>query len=539
MNPVPFSALLIYSAPGGALGAPDPWTSFFPMGLGYIQAMLKSRGLACRLANLSGLPKGEIAEYLRRMGPSLVGVSMFTFNRKRSCALVGMAREACPSAVLVAGGPHATHMADEVFDGCPGLDAIVQGEGEAPMLEMARLLEVGGDWRAAPSLRFRDGTGTAMAPPMADLDTIGLPAEHFEADFFGDYTQLGYIATSRGCPSGCSFCGTPAFWGRRVRFRGAGSVLREMRALWRGHGVAYFNVRDDTFTADRGRALEICGEIRADMARGGMYPLWSCQSRPDAVDEERLVAMVRAGCGLIQFGVEHGSPRTLKALGKAADIEGTERALSLVKKVGMNLGVYLITGVPGETMEDVAQSEALLKRLSPHDTQISPLAVYPGTRLHGDMLAAGAIPPDFYSVRDELEIWARPDKSDPAKGNRGYDAFTAKALARLRRAADAAAVRARYTPEDFRRHKKLLGWCHTTNVICGEAAEEAGDVEDAVRQYAEITKKEPQNPWGWLKRGRALLRLGRHRAARADFSEALKLVPKNAEALEGADAARA
>jgi tetratricopeptide (TPR) repeat protein len=181
-------------------------------------------------------------------------------------------------------------------------------------------------------------------------------------------------------------------------------------------------------------------------------------------------------------------------------------------------------------MEDVARSEALLKRLSPHDAQISPLAVYPGTRLHRELLAAGTIPPDFYRTRDELKIWARPNKRDPKNG---YDAFTAKALARLRRAADAAAARARYTPEDFKRHKRLLGWCHTTNVICGEAAEEAGDAEEAVRQYAEIIAKEPQNPWGWLKRGRARLGLGLCPAAAADFKEALKIVPNSPDALEG------
>jgi tetratricopeptide (TPR) repeat protein len=185
-------------------------------------------------------------------------------------------------------------------------------------------------------------------------------------------------------------------------------------------------------------------------------------------------------------------------------------------------------------MEDVAQSEALLERLLPHDAQISPLAVYPGTRLHRELLAAGAVPPDFYRARGELEIWARPDNKRPG----GHDAFTAKALARLRRAADAAAARARYTPEDFRGHRKLLGWCCATNVICGEAAEEAGDAEEAIRQYAEITAKEPHNPWGWLRRGRARLGLGRFPAAAADFGEALKIMPNGLDALEGLEAAR-
>jgi radical SAM superfamily enzyme YgiQ (UPF0313 family) len=501
--------------------------SFFPMGLGYIQAMLRSRGFPCRLANLSGLPKKRIAEYLRDQGPSLVGISMFTFNRARARDLVDVAREVCPGAALVAGGPHATATPGDVFGDCPGLDAIVKGEGETPMLEMARLMLRGGDWRGAPSLVFRDGAETTPAAPIADLDSIGLPAEHFEADFFDDTAQLGYISTSRGCPSDCSFCGTPAFWGRRVRFRSPGSVMREMESLWRGRGVAYFNVRDDTFTADKGRVLEICGSI----ARSDLHPMWSCQSRADTIDEDRLVAMIRAGCGLMQFGVEHGSERMLRLLGKGAGLAKTERSLSLVKKVGMNLGIYMITGIPSETWDDVAESEALIGRLRPHDVQLSPLAVYPGTRLHAELLTGGAITPDFYRNRDETGVWARPHKKDPRKG---YDSFTAKALARLHRAADEAAAKARYTAHDFREQKKLLGWCATTSIICGEAAEEAGDLEEAMRQYTEITIKEPQSPWGWLRRARARRSLGLIPAARADYLEAMAIMPNNAEAIAGA-----
>jgi len=542
------STLLIYSAPTAReIG---PWMHHMPIGLGYIQAMLKGHGLSCRLANLSGVGKNNVAEYIKQKDPRIIGLSLFTFNRKRCGELAKIARAACPKAIIVAGGPHATHLPQETFKSCRELDAIVCGEGEAAMLEIANRVQSGQNWREAPSLIFPDGTKTPMAAPIEDLDSIGLPVEHFEADYFGDPQMLSYLCTSRGCPSDCSFCNTPEFWGKKIRFRAPSSVMREMEALWRNHGLTYFNFRDDTFTADKKRVMDICRTI----GESEIHPLWSCQSRANMVDEERLVAMIRAGCEFIQFGVEHGSERMLKALAKGIDLGQVDAAISLTKKVGMAFGIYLITGIPGETMEDVKQSEALIEKTTPHDVQIAPLAVYPGTRLYRELMASGAIPKDFYRKAKDAEVFARRaeepimepiyDKSGETQRLFGYkyanevhtgagwgfvDGHTAKALKCLQKAADAAKPKARYTPEDFKRQKKYLGWCFTTNTLCGEAAEDVKDFETARAEYSEIINKEPQNPWGWMKRGFLGIKTGDTATALADLCEALKIVPKSTE----------
>ena len=73
------STLLLYSAPKSGFG--DEWMTFLPIGLGFLQAMLASRGFSCRLANLSGKGRRETLAYLREQNPQVLGVSMFTFNR--------------------------------------------------------------------------------------------------------------------------------------------------------------------------------------------------------------------------------------------------------------------------------------------------------------------------------------------------------------------------------------------------------------------------------------------------------------------------
>ncbi|MBK8791750.1 MAG: radical SAM protein [Holophaga sp.] len=506
--------LLVYSAPRSGFG--DEWMRFLPIGLGYLQSALKEKGHACRLANLSGFSRKDALAYFRSQDATVIGISMFTFNRKRSFELLTWAREACPGAVLLAGGPHPTHLAVEVFQECPALDAIVKGEGELPLLGIVdRMATAPGTelWKRTPGLILRDGE-TLSQSPLEDLDSIGFPAAHFEADFLDDVGQLAYISTSRGCPATCNFCNTPEFWGSSIRFRSPNSVLAEIRLLREKHGLTYTSFRDDTFTANRARVMELMHQLQDS----GLHQLWNCQSRVNLVDEERLVAMKRAGCEFMQFGVEHASERVLALLDKGTNMRQARKALAMVRKVGMNLGVYLITGIPGETWADVEESAAFLREVKPHDAQLSPLAIYPGTRLFDQYRAEGRVDRNFFRATGDAEVFAR------------VDAHTERALRHLETVATQVKAKATYTPAEFAAQKEWLGFCAVTNLLCGEAAEEAGRFGEAEAEYAEIISKEPGNSWGFLKR--ALLRdqLGRRSEALADLAEVLRLAPGNPEA---------
>lgn len=508
------SVLLAYSAPRSGFG--DEWMRFLPIGLGYLQAALTQKGYPCRLANLSGLSRKEVLSYFRAQKAEVIGISMFTFNRKRSFELLQWAREAHPAAVLLAGGPHPTHLAAEVFQECPALDAIVKGEGELPLLGVVERLAAApgsGLWRKAPGLILREGETLTQAP-LENLDSIGFPAQAFAADFLDDVNQLAYISTSRGCPATCNFCNTPEFWGSSIRFRSPESVLQEMTLLREQHGLTYFSFRDDTFTANRGRILTLMELIQGS----GLHPLWNCQSRVNLVDEDRLVAMKRAGCEFMQFGVEHASERVLALLDKGTNMRQARKALSLVRKVGLNLGIYLITGIPGETWEDVEESAAFIREVRPHDVQISPLALYPGTRLFDRYREEGRIAKDFFRATGDAEVFAR------------VDAHTERALRHLDAVTHQVKRKAAYSPREFAEQKAWLGYCTVTNLLCGEAAEEAGRFGEAETEYAEIITQEPGNTWGFLKR--ALLRetMGRRAEALADLAEVLRLAPGNPEA---------
>ncbi len=375
-------------------GNGDSYTSLLPNGLGYINALLCRDGYRSKIANLSPYNWQEIGKLLSVERPALLGISQFTHNRFESARVAKLAKEANPACFVVFGGPHATHRCHELLSHYPVVDAVVLGEGEETFCDLARHIVRRGDrdLDGVKGIAFRKGEGIVKTPPrspLLDLDALPFPATCFGDAVGADiHRQAEFIITSRGCPASCSFCSSPRFWGKGLRFRSPRSIVEEIRFIRDRYGLIYFSLRDDTFTADRERVVEFCRLL----LREKVYILWNCQSRVNAVDEDVLLWMKRAGCECVQFGVESGSPRILKELGKRISPEQVKKAALAVRRAGIQLSVYLITGVPGETEEDLKETLTLLAAIKGHDGQVSPLAYYPGTGLFEEAVRSGAIP---------------------------------------------------------------------------------------------------------------------------------------------------
>jgi hypothetical protein len=176
---------------------------------------------------------------------------------------------------------------------------------------------------------------------------------------------------------GCTFCGSPRFWGRKVRSHSALYLVDQMERLAR-KGVSFFYVSDDTFTLDRARVLEACREI----LRRRLPVTWAAISHVTLVDEEVLYWMRRAGCIQISYGVEHGSAAIRKALNKNLPEAAIRKAFSLTVRYGILARAYFIYGCPGETGKEVEETLALLDELRPLSAIFYILDIFPGTALY-------------------------------------------------------------------------------------------------------------------------------------------------------------
>ena len=508
-----FRTLLAYKS--HAAGKGDHYTSLLPVGLGYLHAVLRSKGHWARLANFSAFSWKEVEATLRQERPDLLAISQFTHNRQESLRLAERAKRLNPSCFVVFGGPHATHCYRELLSGHRVVDAVVLGEGEDTLPDLVQCLAGRGDLTHVAGIAFMDGESvvhTAPRPPVMDLDSLPYPASSYgDAIGVDSRSQAEFIITSRGCPSACVFCSSPLFWGKALRFRSPRSVVDEIRFIRDRFGLIYFSIRDDTFTADRERVREFCRLLIQER----LYPLWNCQSRVSAVDEETLEWMKRAGCECVQFGVESGSPAILRVLGKRITPEDVRRAAQAVRRAGINLSIYLISGVPGETDADLKATCDLIDDIRPMDGQVSPLAYYPGTALFRQAVRSGAVSADLFRQEAGEAMFVRTDSA------------ALKAQRNLLKMLERVATKSAFSEKDFVGQKKRLGYCYTTNMLAGEMYELAGEERRAEAEYLQIAAEEPDNPWGWFALGELYAGQGKTRRARDAFEKVVEIVPSH------------
>jgi radical SAM superfamily enzyme YgiQ (UPF0313 family) len=517
------------------LGRMEFYSRFTPLGLGYINALLRSHGYDSRILNCSAWSWRRTERFLRQERPDVLGVSVFTFNRHEAMRLAALARKAVPSCFIVAGGPHATHLPHHLLSHYPQIDVVARGEGEETMLDLVRALEGGDQVRrlaGIPGITFRipeDGPGerspaaravstvdpgtgcvdTPERPVIQDLDRLPHPALDPATIGVDPVTQFEFIITSRGCPAACTFCSSPEFWGRALRFRSAAGMVEEIRLLRERHGVVYVSVRDDTFTVHKKRVIDFCRmliEQKIDL-------LWDCQSRVNAVDEERLTWMRRAGCTHIQFGVESGSPRMLQRLNKGITLEQIRAAARATRRVGLGLSIYLITGIDSETDDDLAATLSLIEEIRPHDGLVSPMTVYPGTAMYEQAKTRFGLGDDYWA-RDRREAYYV--REDP---------WTRRSVRTLAAALRRTGRQAAYGPDDFERQRDMVGDCYALRLAAGEYWQRRGAVGRARAEYLAILCDNPRSLWARMRLGALTLRRRNLTEAAAHFRAATEVAP--------------
>ena len=321
---------------------------FPPLGMGYVAAALKNRGVKVELVDCTFLSRDEVVERVLRSKPQVVGVySMFSM-KKSSLELARVFKDACD--LLIVGGPLPTLNPEgflEVFD------VAVVGEGEETMVELVDCVEKDEGFSGVKGIAFRENGEVRFSDCRSfveDLDCLPFPSrELFDNGAYKRYyaRRFGYtttpLITSRGCPFACDFCSRPVF-GRSYRVRSAGNIADEVESV---AGLGYDRVwfADDCFTLDRGHLLDVCGEL----VGRGVDVDWECLSRVDTMNREVAVKMRRAGCIRVFFGVESGNNRVLGLMNKQITVEQARRAVYAAKAAGLQVGAFFIVGYPGES----------------------------------------------------------------------------------------------------------------------------------------------------------------------------------------------
>ncbi|MCU0914214.1 MAG: B12-binding domain-containing radical SAM protein [Planctomycetes bacterium] len=347
------------------------------LGLAYLAAYLRSRDCPVAVidAKLERTSVAEAIERIGRMQPDLLGLTAYTPEVVHVAALARQIKERWPHIRIVLGGIHATVLPRETLEEFPWFDFLVFGEGEVTLHELVQALETSAPLDGIKGLGYRTNDAIHLGEPRAwntRLDDLPFPAW----DLF-PRTEHYSISTTRGCPFKCIFCTRP--YGSQVRTRSAGSVVREFTELVTQHGAKRITFRDETFGANRRRALEIVDALLKEGVTEGVE--FYVGSRVDTVDEELLRKLRQAGCTVIGFGVESGNEEILRKSGKGITLAQARSSVALARRLGFKTGSYFILGFPGETPRTAWDTINFARQLNTDSVSIGIMIPFPRTEI--------------------------------------------------------------------------------------------------------------------------------------------------------------
>lgn len=337
-----------------------------PFGVLYLAAFLEENNIKVSIFKIN---KNKTRCDFR--GYDVIGFSI------PSSATYGMVKEARFTSsyswdtTITVGGVHPSFYPEETIIDLQA-DIVVIGSGEKTIVEIARAHNTK-DFSKIRGICFINRNSIITTPERIiekSIDWLPLPARHLldEADFImsnrlsNTNIRMTHIMLGRGCPFSCHFC---AVRQKKVQYRSGANVRMELEHLKHKYKIDGFAIVDDNFIINKSVVKNVCEAIKDLGLR------WSALSRVDTVDYELLQIMHDAGCIELKFGVESGSERLLRAMGKNVSGNQIRKAIILSSSVGIGIKVFLIHGFPGENLDSTQETISLLKDIAPMIDRVS------------------------------------------------------------------------------------------------------------------------------------------------------------------------
>ncbi len=328
------------------------------------------------------------ARRIEKTGCRIVGLSAASATLPLAVLLARRLKSRIPDAFVIFGGPGVFAVERAILDAFREVDAVVSGEGELTLPELVRAWASRSDLSAVAGLSFR-GNGTVVTTAkralVENLDDLPVPLSEPSSlsDYLGSFKRGEVspylpIEVGRGCPKLCTFCATSRFWGGRARQKSVFRILDEMKEASH-YGITDFLLLHDNMGAQPGFLADLCRHL----IRIGAPYRWSCAISADRVDSEDIDMLTSSGCTTVLIGVESGSPKIQRMIGKRLDLNGADTVIKRCLEAGLHTQVSFIVGFPEEDEEDLSLSLDLIftyHRLGA-DVRFQTLDLLPGTPL--------------------------------------------------------------------------------------------------------------------------------------------------------------
>jgi radical SAM superfamily enzyme YgiQ (UPF0313 family) len=351
--------------------------------LAYLAAVAKRAGysvdlLDCIATNMSW---DEYLEYTKEARPRWTIVQAISSVMTNDVYATYLGKRYGSQTVVV--GPHVTALPRQTMECFPSVDFGIMGEAEGTLEELLKTVDSGGELKQIKGLVYRDDGEIIVNEErvfIEDLNSLPiplhelLPVDEYKLPYIGK--RYTFVLHSRGCPNACHFCRQTVMWKSQPRLRSPESICEELIYL-NGLGIHNIMFHADTFTQDRDNVIGICKQI----VEHNLKVRWICNGRVDCVDEEMLSWMAKAGCWMINYGIESGVQDILNKCnkGEKATVEASRNAVLMTKRAGIKVWGYFIIGLPGETHETIKETSRFARSLPLDMVNFAVGAPYPGT----------------------------------------------------------------------------------------------------------------------------------------------------------------
>ncbi|MHC4630713.1 MAG: B12-binding domain-containing radical SAM protein [Planctomycetota bacterium] len=366
--------------------------NFFPIGLAYIAAVLRRKGYDVEIYSQDKFhyPDEHLTEFLNKNKFDVIGVSIIAgYYQYRKIREISDAINRAKNRPFYILGGHGPAPEPDFFFRKTQADVIVIGEGEGTIIELMGAIANHRSLSTIEGIAYRDGEKTIInkrRPLIEDIDTIPFPAyDLFPVDYYrlkrSPYsTNTDFvmdIISGRGCKFKCNFCYR---MDEGFRPRSPGNIIEEINLLKKIYGITYLVFQDELLMSSVKRTVSLCEAF----IKAKLNVKWNCNGRLNFAKPEVLKLMKRAGCVLINYGIEAMDDQVLKNMKKGLTTELIIKGVENTLNVGISPSLNIIFGNIGDNKETLTKGVEFLLKYDDGAIlrTIRPVTPYPGCALY-------------------------------------------------------------------------------------------------------------------------------------------------------------
>jgi radical SAM superfamily enzyme YgiQ (UPF0313 family) len=415
------------------------WINFLPMGLLGLADLLQRHSISTQVVHMGvewiGDHHFSIIPYIQEKNPRIIAMDLHWHHQSYDVMeLVKKVKAAFPSVYVLLGGYTASFFHEEIMRNFDGVDGIIRGEAEVPILELANTLLKGKEdlfsipnltWRRKGRILINPLSYIASEKELNDLSFTNFPLLKNHSTYIRYIGQPFYVkgvskeknfwmyslkspihhlTVGRGCPVQCTWCGggcssLGTITGRKeVTFRGVEKVLQSIQEAV-SYGYETFHICFDPYPQRPEYFLELFSRIREEKIR--MECFFESFGLPTVEFIKSFKETFPGPKSLIALSPEVGSDRLRKIhKGHSYSNHALMKSLDQLKAGGIYCDLFFTLGLPFEKEGDVQQTIQLQKMIRARYPNVRGIRTFtiqmePGSPWHLD--------PEEYGVKTSLD----------------------------------------------------------------------------------------------------------------------------------------